>query len=1101
MKIIIQSWLRYAAVMLLVLTGGLSAMAQTEGIEGGEAFYIYQNDGHFDGFFYDQVKEIRYSRFDTLGIERSEYVSQEIVTEDSVYRIMLTAIDSVSYVQPEIRFAKGVRFMRDEGLMAYYVSMSQTGDGFLLQFNSGLPTALQPKKNEVLSCPDLPDYDEMFVGKVKSVRNEGGKLVVECGYIDDIKEVFDQFVTVEQVRNVQTVDGSRTYRRMAGLNTPRRVEGNYTDITLFNFTYAHEWSGFKLTDNLTLGLALNIGFGMQATAVYKIRWGEFYVKTVLKDQVSLGATVSLDGELYAKSDLTMLPGVGALLDRFSKVPFPASFPILYVNLTPKPFTDVQAHLNVSVGIGGEVKGTAFMLELKDKWPYVDMGVNFIAPFLPYNLEAEGTFNINAQLNGSVYSGIKFPIESGTEEWIKKICGLKAEMSVSAGPKVSGALNFDILKAPFGAYEALKGSKVDLTLMSITTEASGDVTVFGKEGKHKVSHSWDFGNYPLALLASVDDMTTEITGDNEDGLKCHYEVSGDVCFPQKLGVGLYVKENENDIYYKKLYQSKLRDELYFLNTFNSVDVEFKDIPPGEYRARPLIAGPGLIPVIEKEHIVYIAAKDIELKPEEGIFDEAGGEMEVTLVSQQTMPITATSDKDWITTDITLPDGKGGYGVMVVKVAENNTDAYRTGTVTVRQRYSTSEYKEKTFTVKQYGGLQLSPAKLNFTKDGGAETVEILTSMRPITINLNGAENWIGYELDGNKLYLTVKPNTGAPRTASITVSAWSSRHNGINAKTLTITQQGEDTSVPHVSPTSLSYSAKGGMQSVQAYVGNVYNRVGYAVGNDCKSWISVANYEDYHLEITAKPNTTGAERTGTVTVYMAAFEGDSPAPGTEMATFPITITQAGGGIAVTSCALSASATMREKTSGGISTNSYGETFTSPNVSVTLNGTKLHVVATKNYKEGEYDDYQNVMEFDITAIGNDFAGSKVENLSFRHIYTNHYVDFTSPGTYGKGDDVALQLTNLSVKESESTYKEGEKSTIVFSGKVSDGVKFSKLTQKTYNYTDNKPTKEFSYVDSESNSARLVIELTVDREALSGLSNSRQTSDSGSMGAITW
>jgi hypothetical protein len=192
-----------------------------------------------------------------------------------------------------------------------------------------------------------------------------------------------------------------------------------------------------------------------------------------------------------------------------------------------------------------------------------------------------------------------------------------------------------------------------------------------------------------------------------------------------------------------------------------------------------------------------------------------------------------------------------------------------------------------------------------------------------------------------------------------------------------------------------------------------------------------------------------------------------------------------------------------------TNSYGETFTSPNVSVTLNGTKLHVVATKNYKEGEYDDYQNVMEFDITAIGNDFVNSKVENLSFRHIYTNHYVDFTSPGTYGKGDDVALQLTNLSVKESESTYKEGEKSTIVFSGKVSDGVKFSKLTQKTYNYTDNKPTKEFSYVDSESNSARLVIELTVDRDALSGLSASRQTSDSGTTngavngttGTITW
>ena len=154
-KLSMPAWLRYAAVVLLVLTGGLSAVAQTEEIEGGEAFYIYQNDGHFDGFFYDQVKEIRYSRLDTLGIERSEYVSQEIVTEDSVYRIMLTAIDSVSYVQPEIRFAKGVRFMRDEGLMAYYVSMSQTGDGFRCSLTADCPQLCSLRRTRccsVLTC-------------------------------------------------------------------------------------------------------------------------------------------------------------------------------------------------------------------------------------------------------------------------------------------------------------------------------------------------------------------------------------------------------------------------------------------------------------------------------------------------------------------------------------------------------------------------------------------------------------------------------------------------------------------------------------------------------------------------------------------------------------------------------------------------------------------------------------------------------------------------------------------------------------------------------------------------------------------------------------
>ena len=164
----------------------------------------------------------------------------------------------------------------------------------------------------------------------------------------------------------------------------------------------------------------------------------------------------------------------------------------------------------------------------------------------------------------------------------------------------------------------------------------------------------------------------------------------------------------------------------------------------------------------------------------------------------------------------------------------------------------------------------------------------------------------------------------------------------------------------------------------------------------------------------------------------------------------------------------------------------------------------MVATKNYKEGEYDVYQNVIEFDIIPDNLDFTGGKVGNLTFRHHYENTYVDYTSPGTYGKGDDVALQLTDLSWKEAESTYKEGEQSTFVFSGKVSDGVKFSKLTQKTYNYTDDKPTQEFSYVDNSSNSARLVIELTIDRAALAGLSrmsSSRQPVDTGSFGDITW
>lgn len=52
-----------------------------------DAFYIYRNDGDFEGFFYDQVQRIGYSKIDLEGMEHDEYVIQEVETVDSLYRI------------------------------------------------------------------------------------------------------------------------------------------------------------------------------------------------------------------------------------------------------------------------------------------------------------------------------------------------------------------------------------------------------------------------------------------------------------------------------------------------------------------------------------------------------------------------------------------------------------------------------------------------------------------------------------------------------------------------------------------------------------------------------------------------------------------------------------------------------------------------------------------------------------------------------------------------------------------------------------------------------------------------------------------------------
>ena len=890
----IQTWLRCAAALLLVLTGGLTTLAQE--IEGGEAFYIYQNDGHFDGFFYDQVKQINYSRYDTRGVEYDKYVSQEIVTEDSVYRIMLSAIDSVSFVQPEIKFAEGVRFMRDEGMMAYYQSISKPDDdSFLLRFNGSMPASLRPKVGDVLSCPDLKDYDEAFVGKVKKVRTEGSDLVVECGYIDDLKDVFEQFITVEQVRKIDTPEGSRVRRRIAGLpSRQNRVEGNINDFTLFDFSTSFEVST-NITDNLSLSLGLNVGFGMTLTAVYKINWLDFYLKTETKEQVSLGLSFGLDGELYESIDPSTLPGIGDFVKTFSRIPIPASFPILYANMTPLPFTRAEAHLVVNVNAGLTVKSLVQSMELKSEWPYLTIRGGFLpAPFLPLTFEPETSFSVNAQINGMVQTGVKFPIELGTQEWFKRLTQLKAGTTVYAGPKISGALNFDLLKTLVSAYETLKDSKVELALMSIDTEFSSKGSIFGKEVEFKKGSNASFGKHEFTLFAGVENMECELKGDNMDVVHCKYDTSGDVCVPQRLGVGLYVKETEEDVFYRKLFRKESRDETYFLNTFNNVEVEFADVPAGEYRVRPVvfIAGLGDIPVMTEEKTVIIAPKELTLKPDEITAEEEGGTFDVTLVTAIDMPITAEPENNWVHVEVVKPAQGKKYSTLKVKVDENNTDSYRTTKVIVRQRYSPTEFDEKVLTVNQYGGLQLSKNKIEYEASGGVDVVKILTSYKPITIDLGDAKDWLSYDLTDRVLTVTAKSNPGANRNAIITVAAWSEKHKGISTVNLTVSQKGVVDAV--VIPTELTYPFSGGTQRVDVKTGKDVTFTNVVISSGDDSWLIVEKQND-HFNVTALPNTGKEERAGTVT---AKFSTKDASGKTVTADIPVTVTQGASTASVT-----------------------------------------------------------------------------------------------------------------------------------------------------------------------------------------------------------
>ena len=65
-----------------------------------DALSIYRNDGGFNAFFFRDIQRIDYSKVDTLGVEQADYVVQEVYALDSVFRIPLSAIDSVASSHP-----------------------------------------------------------------------------------------------------------------------------------------------------------------------------------------------------------------------------------------------------------------------------------------------------------------------------------------------------------------------------------------------------------------------------------------------------------------------------------------------------------------------------------------------------------------------------------------------------------------------------------------------------------------------------------------------------------------------------------------------------------------------------------------------------------------------------------------------------------------------------------------------------------------------------------------------------------------------------------------------------------------------------------------
>ena len=584
--------------LFLLLSAGQSMMAQ-------EAFYIYRNDGNFDGFFYDQVKRMNLSKVDFDGVEHDDYVIQEVLTDDSLYRIPIISIDSISFVQPEIIFNPRLKNMagsvadhfavnsRTRGgssdCMTDWVRKVEPGySSYSFFFDKDTPKELVPQVGDVLvdfynpMYKKLTDEDEDYTGF-------SGKVVASYEYSDDTKivitepisslsDIFVQFITVEEV--VEDESGAMS-RRLAGWpdETARtRAQGASTASLLdINVPLKRD---FQIGSG-KLGVELGVGMKVKLGVTYNISMSNLFVKTILVEDFTLKGAVSgkYDGDYEAA-----ITGIPQFLN---KILFPAAAPVFQTRPLPNAFLRVKGEMGAKLDlptVGFHSKQV--MTFDTDDSPMMSCSYSVEGPNgEPQKGILDGT-DLTLYMNGSVQIGAKFSANIETNDWVDAVfhSGIAADFYV--GPQVDGQIELkanlaDLLTGNVpGLYSSMKESNLSLAGLAANVEVKGELKILEDEEKEtfmELNRKWMEKKWYLFPKIT----SNEVEFDQENRLvKCRLQVERPVFMMEYLGQGIYDAEGN-------CIDKQFTDTPYFLSEENNVmECDF-EVPCGRYWVRPIL----------------------------------------------------------------------------------------------------------------------------------------------------------------------------------------------------------------------------------------------------------------------------------------------------------------------------------------------------------------------------------------------------------------------------------------------------------------------------------------------------------------------------------
>ena len=488
-KLLFSALLVWAQVFVPSLTGGGSAlMAQ-------DAFYIYRNDGDFNGFFFDEVVRMGYSKFDLDSIEHDTYVVQEVELADTIYRIPLAAIDSIGFQQPEIKFNPKVKFIGKCGLLPYIEGGSEHSVAFY-----DVPNNLRPQVGDILvglptdeKGENVNYVDGSFSCVVESVetdRWDSRRILCRGHAVENFGDVFEQYIAVEELGYDK--EGNLVRRRVAGM--PHREKGETKEYELFHIqgTIQREWNP---DDNTSIALAADVDVAYRVRLAYDIGWSRFFLKLTRDLAINVSPSLSMAVSRNFEASL-------GNFDFPLRIWFPTECPIFELEPYPDFFVrgggKLEAKLNFPktyIGFGEDI-----IFDSNRLFP-----IGYDLHKVPQKDTNSGDVidigSTNVTLSGYVQTGIKFHVSIGTASWFKKLFHCDLGFDIYAGPKIEGQMEFStdwMNNEGFSLYDQLNKTNLTASWLSVDLEAKTTASVMWKTPMEKTFFSTNFPFFPDTL---------------------------------------------------------------------------------------------------------------------------------------------------------------------------------------------------------------------------------------------------------------------------------------------------------------------------------------------------------------------------------------------------------------------------------------------------------------------------------------------------------------------------------------------------------------------------------------------------------------------------